>query len=402
MLNLIIKHDNDAAVAQVRWCLDEGGLEVLAALKQTPYIMLHVRYEDKGSTKDSYQLFPVNQYQAYLPMRFAGKVRINAVIVTSSDNETQPILDAITHSGHRSGVIYKAFSTWTVENPRYTNRHPDRYPVYINVNTFEMSIDNYIEVSESGYGAELPAWLGFVVNRYWYDKKRPADQCAQRRRVLAAPITNVPLFLVEFVIRVVYNVVYVLIMTLLGMTSRAWSVILHPFDDSADPSIEWNHQHQYGLRKLERFTTKHGFNDCMGIGLIMLFLPVVVPGLGVLMGIIVAAVAHSHSMLFLHALMIVIGSYLSLLVAFGLGCVIYYGVSSVLYTMDIWHRMLIWFDAKFPIPVPDQYLTDERAKILLTCPTGDSNCLPELKTADKSWWLRFLELKYKVCKPLQG
>ncbi len=393
MLTLVFpKTTLTSASIPVRWCVDEETLSNIDFIGLKPFIIFKIKY-DTGFPSE-YKLFPLDQFSAYLDVHHSGQVIIQATILTAEHNNIKAIRKAFMSSSYQREHLMSFCKYYIDINPKSSD------PCII-VTTYDESESHFFEVSSELFGKELPEWLKFYINRYWYEHK-PANECDQRRRILLFPFVVLPILICEFILRMLWNI---------GGCLWYWSILfgakpshlLHPFDQFMD---------QYDVKKMPIFYEwvynqnwykpyKHSFIIPIGLA------PIGIPMVYFLFYIISFSLGHSvqeslyYNIILYYILVALIASFI-FLIAFP--CIWIkehmptYIAISLLYIVD----KIVQFMDK----IDDLYVSKpnklERTRELLLCHDKDGECLPEIKLKDKSVTLIFADIKNKVCRPMRG
>lgn len=393
MLTLVFpKTTLTSASIPVRWCIDEETLSTIDLTGLKPFIIFKIKY-NKGFPSE-YRLFPLDQFSTYLDIHHSGSVIIQAFIVTAEYNNKNAIRKAFMSSSYEREHLISFSEYWIDINPKKSDP-------CINVTTYNDSETHVFEVSSELFGKELPEWVKFYINRYWYENK-PVDECAQRRRILLFPFTVLPILICEFILHMLWNI---------GGCLWYWSVLfgaspkhlIHPFDNFINQHdvrrmpifYEWVHK--------QKWYEPYKDSLIIPIGLA----PICIPLMYIVFYIISLTIGYSaQESLYMN---IVVYYEVVLCVTLFVVLIVFpiiwikehiptYIADSVSYIVDKIVRFMDKMDNLY-VSKPDKI---ERTRELLLCHDKDGECLPEIKLKDKSVTLIFADIKNKVCRPMRG
>ena len=406
MLSLIFKETTlTSASIPVRWCLSPEALEEVEASGRKAFILIKLTY-GQGYKPKRY-LFPLDQFSAYLDVHRAGPISFQAVVVTvESDNKSILHYGFVADTCDREEAYPHTLFNFEIDHKNYKAK------------TYDQSESYDFVMPKNLFGAEIPEWTKFYVNRYWYSERNKCqDECEQRRRVMLFFVTTFLILLFEFLGRFLYNLV---------STAFAYSIlapvgftyIRHPFT-------------KFNLEKtpclIETLIEKRNQKYFSGLGLFVLvapfipFIALVFMALISLMsdypihiGILVYLGGYYSAALVVYMLIklgIVLKRWFNALDKFlsnnvsnvienMIGCVV--GGIGALATgfLFVCTAPFMWLLNR--IEPEAEYHKVERTRALLTCPEKDGQCLPPISVRDKSARLIFADIKNKVCKPMQG
>lgn len=389
-----------SASIPVRWCVDAETFTTLSDTGLKPFILIKVHYE--RGYKPSFHLFPLDQYTAYLDIHYSGQITITGQLMVVEQNHKE--------------AIHKLFMTDSYDRE---TAYPDTsYDVSISVRgdytmlwvkTYDASDEYKFDIDDNLFGKELPEWLKFYVNRYWYINK-PKDQCDQRRRLILFPFTTLLLLLVDFIGRTVWNLA-VIIVGLLGGGYTGVKALLHPFDVGIMGKRDLE-QATYIYQVLDRSKWMKDHGEPV---LVYIFATSLIPGIYLTF----YAIAMMANFTILEALYASLAIFWMVVIAIAASVGIVVGGRFLIYKVGgpAAERAGEWFRNKLDVFVGktldaldrfvdwwDNFWADdkEHQRELLLCHDVDGKCLPELSVRDKSFNIIFADIKNKVCKPMRG
>ena len=416
MLTLVFpKKELTSASIQIRWCLDSQTLQKIEATQRKPFILIKLDYTKRSQSKADYQLFPLGQYTSYIDLHFSGPVSISAVIVTASCNSKYAIERCFLYNTYDRNDVY--------ENTEYlikVTEDPNVGVLERTVNTFDISPSYKFDIDSSLFGKELSARQKFYVNRYWYSEKHKCkDECDQRRRLMLFPFTTLPILIVEFLARFLFN---------LSATLAHWSILVpvttkyicHPFTKFEVEDTE--HLFTKVCGKIDQKYSQewyHGIFLFLSIPFIPLLALIAIITIdcntkNILRQLISTYFIGAYDFELIIVLAAIVSTF-SLTQAKKLGSYLNKKLPKV--AINILDSVLNVFEhifegflkiAFYPVIIIEKFMykeditSEERHRSLLTCDDNTGSCLPELKASDKSVKLIFADLKNKVCKPLRG
>lgn len=259
-------------------------------------------------------------------------------------------------------------------------------------------------MSEDLFGKELPEWIKFFINRYWYGWVKPKDQCDQRRRIMLFPFTTLPIILIEFILRMIWNTFCTLICWLIGL-HVGFKHIFHPFDHILTSTTMSKGTWLLNAVDNSAWMKKH--KSMLAFVATIEFIPIVY-----LFFYWLAIQAHYT---YIEALYASLALFWIMVIALALlvGIVVLLKIAGAAFDDVLKGKLTGWLDNVYfkvvnKIDVVlnwlESFLADdtERKRTLLLCHEKDGKCLPELTTRDKSFSLLFADIKNKVCKPMRG
>lgn len=211
----------------IRWCLSPQASRKLLNMKaENPHVLIIISSEHAGDDCDRY-LFRLNQTIAYIPLRWPGKIEIQAILLAGKDR-SQLRKDSRQESLHDI-------------------KHEYAKKIYFGADSTTLEDVIKIEVPEDIFAPEPRPWVKKWVN-LGYESKKPVDQCQFRRRFIFA-FTLKPLAAVAWItLTVLFRTLAAIVITLFGKTGVSFKPIIHPFRDDTDDV--W---YGCGLRKYDWF-----------------------------------------------------------------------------------------------------------------------------------------------------
>lgn len=412
MLSLIFpKQELTSASISVRWCLDAESLDKVFSNNHKPFIIFKIHYRTRYRTE--FQIFPVDQFSAYLDLHYAGKTEITAFIVTADNNNIDLVYRMFVSNTSDRETLYS--------NTKYSKIRFKFESDLVGCETYEMSEQYSFEIDENLFGKELSDTTKFFLNRYWY-RDKPKDQCDVRRRLMMWPFTTmIPLFF-EFLFRMLWNIAYVFTFWSIGAT-LSYKHLIHPFSKMVDNydcrNADW--LPTIILKKIYKNQEIPSAVDMLVAAFAIPLLPLIVfisfmaiwlnsnlsafndwylilaYGIGgtyaIITGLIalvtaIIFIANTGTRLFTRFISFMedkCPKFIEVMLDKFFG-----GIEKInMFMYQLWNRL-------FPVAY------DDHTKSMLICPNDEETCLPPIRFRDKSIKLMFADLKNKVCKPLPG
>ena len=393
MLKLIVGEEGGVvqnAIIPVRWCVDKSTLE---ELKQrgvvNPHILIVIASRERGYesklyyTETSRYLAPLEQLIEYVRFLKPGKNTIFATIVWEREK------------------IGKKIDLWV----RYSRKTEGRYLTdLIHYNGgFYPQDDSSSEVAETNvevptglFAKEYPKWLKKWVN-LWYETK-PKDQCHFRRRIIPAFTIQPLLILPWLVIRSLLAFAIALILLLSGERKIGFKAIIHPwkrdfgdiwaFTEGSIFSKEW--KDEKGKEHQIRFLLP--LAPIYPVALLLILYGIGVLGLGKLLESWKPFDYYINS---------------GIVVGF---TVVYAGIWDLAIYLFVQLRILLkpLIKALKPAPLPEpKPLSRPEPPVIsydseqfLLCDGNLSTNIKDLPPKRRTVYLKFHDLKAKICKPL--
>jgi hypothetical protein len=201
------------AVIPIRWCLSKKELKRLEECgAKNPHLLLITVYKNREI--DRY-LIPLSQMLAYVQFRRPGKNRIFATVVWERYGKVDKLKKSFLARGSRGfymqGVLdYEGNFFPSFDCPR-----------------LEQEVEMNVMVPNELFAKEPPAWEKWWVN-LWFETK-PRDQCQfRRRRMLAYSVQ--PLAILLFVIAItIFRALAAGALLLFGKRGVDFDAVMHPF-----------------------------------------------------------------------------------------------------------------------------------------------------------------------------
>lgn len=206
----------------VRWCVDRDELVFLKnANAENVHILLAVRYI--GGREDR-QFIPLNQAMTYVSFRWPGEHTLHAKLFWCETDKVKLMKSHFLERSSKKGYennIFKQFD----DGPKYLNSL-DNWTGDVPVSDTPQT-EMKISVPKEYFAKEPPEWLKSWTN-LWFDYP-PVDQCAFRRRLILALTIQPPVYAVWLVLRTILFTFWVVCLAIFGMRRIKYSVIIHPF-----------------------------------------------------------------------------------------------------------------------------------------------------------------------------
>ena len=213
----------------LRWCVDKKTLDELKekGIKNPQLLLVVAQHLDKWNVREiERKLVPLGQAMEWLEFNRPGRHTIYATIVWDvwGDDKGFEFLTQWLLRGSRSGVFtYEMFNGDGVFSRI-------RHSVVGKHSLDEGSLD--VVVAEEFFAKEPPAWLNWWVN-LWFgamEISRPTNQCSFRRRaILAFTIQPIPVF-IWALLKSLMRLAMAVVLVLCGMRRVSFKPIIHPFD----------------------------------------------------------------------------------------------------------------------------------------------------------------------------
>ncbi len=345
MLKLIVDSGENvqSATIPIRWCVDKETLEILKENEIVNPCILLVVVNGSGYEK-SRQIAPLEQLIDYIQFQSPGKNKILATIIYDSDGKKENLWEkfvAKENGRYRTDVVYNG-SLWNLGN------------------TFESAEIN-VMVAQELFAKEYPAWEKKWVNLFF--EKSELNQCQYRKRRVVAYTIQPPLVLLYMTIKFVIGYSAVIFLLLFGMRNVNFRPLFHLWKDT--PNEIWKDVESDNSIFIKN---KSGRKRFYLISFFSLFLAVIV-------------IATSSI-----AIKVIVGGGAVLLFFFWNG------------------NLLDWLDSKEKEregvkikEYPKKYETEFQPLLCNGDLSTDIKTLPKEK---RTLYLRYKDLKAKVCKPL--
>lgn len=309
----------------------------------------------------------------YLPLRNSGEIEILAGVILAGINGPRATEKALLKK--KNYRFYETEVLTTTNNGSVVLRDRFSGPNYLSA-----SAKITVHVPKEAFAKEPPKWEQKWVN--WFYETKPVDQCQYRRRRILAYTVQPFIISVWFILKMVFNSVLVCFNgVILGKRDTEWRSIIRPFLYDADDN-GYNRSSVY-------FTKKDGKTQYLPL---FLFNPAtIVFGMMVMWAILYKehGVAFSFWPIFAYTI-IVIGSFS--VIGIALYAAIDFIASGKLKEHSYFKNLLETAKEKRLA-----HLKNEYAVLSAEAPAMVSlDMLPKEK---QTIYLRFLDLKAKVCRP---
>lgn len=202
------------AVIPIRWCLNRQELEELKEHKaKNPHLLLVIVHDKKEV--DRY-LIPLNQMLAYIQFHKPGENQILATVVWSYTGDTSKLRKCFFEPDTSGAYEQK------VLNYEGENLLPD-----FNCSRLRHQTEITVIVPAEFFAKEPPAWEKKWVNS-WFETK-PRDQCQYRRRRMVAYTIQPPSVLLFIVFITIIRTLAASVLLFLGKRGVDLKPIIHPF-----------------------------------------------------------------------------------------------------------------------------------------------------------------------------
>lgn len=208
----------DASIP-IRWCLNQKELEELKMRKvKNPHLLL-VTVHDKQEV-DRY-LIPLDQMLAYIQFHKPGENRILATVVWCEDSEINQPTSKLRH-----WFLQRSSSGGYEQN--ILKDDGENFLLNLGYFRLKQQVELIVVVPAELFAKEPPAWEKWWVN-LWHETKKPRDQCQyRRRRMLAYSIQPLVVLLFMIVISI-FRALAAAVLLFLGKRGVDLKPIIHPF-----------------------------------------------------------------------------------------------------------------------------------------------------------------------------
>lgn len=376
MLKLSIeKKEIQDSVLPIRWSIDkETAGKILEAEIEEPLLLLMSIGENMIEHRE---VVPLKQMMHYLQLKSSGEIKIFAGIIYSrnkSQRELKSIfLGRLDYRSYRSYVFDERGESLKLRGDFYDREHG--YAHLFPETSAEMSI----HVPKEAFPKEPPKWEQKWVN--WFYETKPVDQCQYRRRRIVAYTIQPFLFSIWFLINLVVKTYTVFFKgVILGKRNTEWRAITYPLTHETS-----NHKSDTSI-----YFQKEN-NDRRCLPLFLFNPPTIIFGMMVTWVILYKQYETAFSFWPTFAYTIIgIGSVS--LIAIALYTALDFLVSGKLEESPYFKNLFETAKEKRRL-----YLKNEYAILSSEAPrTVSLDTLPKEK---QTIYLRFLDLKAKVCRP---
>lgn len=366
-------------VLPVRWCLGSLETEQLKAHEASNiHILLVIAYE--GGRLEDRQLLPIDQMIGYLNFRRPGKHTVFAKIVYGDG--IKRLLNKVSDTQYNLRVFDWERKLWSDED--FLGRLETR--------TIEGKAELEVVIPQEHFPKEPPAWLMKLAN-IGFDYP-PIDQCSFRRRLLFA-LPKLFFMGIWAGLKIIGRVLLGLLSLLMLARETNFSPIIHPWRDNVNDMTyrnTWFSHDRHGNRRSSKW--------------IYLLHPLLWIGILTVLGI----VAHSlHKSLWkmLATAFLAIVKFIILIagplvaVVMALLAVVAIGILLNRYAKKRHQQITAWKNS-------DEFRRQAERKreqtyddlaLLLACRPAITAELSSLPPVRRTFHLKFLDLKRKVCRP---
>ncbi len=380
---IVNSKDAGSPVIPVRWCITQEDLQHLKQEKEkNQYILLAII--NNGRDVDR-QLLPLNQMLTFITFSRPGKTRIAACIVSSPTGIRKLkklYLSKTWHGGYESNIL---------EGDRLA------------VGYAQTGIT--VQVAREFFAKETAGWEKFWVN-LWFETY-PRDQCQFRRRRILAYTIQPPLVLLWVIAKTLVRFCAAFLWTfILAQREVGWKAVIHPF--RYDNDDVWDH----AKRAYNFFAeNKNGKERQLIVQVCVPVLTIIVFGVLELLNFVFKIYAPWYYLLVA-----------SPFVAPGIVALVEFGFWAVSMIDALLER--VWWPRKVKVPKPidEKKLAKRRQKeaeqqrkaelaqatrlqeleksyAVVACDGPVVPRLDALPREKQTIYLRYLDLKAKVCKP---
>ena len=214
-------------VLAIRWCLTRAETEYLKKQKaENIHILFVIAYE--GTDLEDRQLVPIDQVMTYLNFRRPGNNTVLAKVVWSSHAEkgagylAKRLLSKAHVRMYENRVLNRVHTTF--EDTEWLEE-------FHHVRSMEGAEDFEVVIPKEHFPKEPPEWVKKVVNAGF--SYPPIDQCAFRRRLGILPVKLLA-FGIWTVITTFIRATIALCLGLCGMRHIDFGAVLRPWEDDIE------------------------------------------------------------------------------------------------------------------------------------------------------------------------
>jgi hypothetical protein len=374
-------------VLPVRWCLSKSETEMLKSKEaKTIHILFVIAYE--GTDLEDRSLVPIDQMMAYLNLRRPGKHTVFAKVVWSrgGPQAKEYLLQLVRKYSYRSHEkrLLDRESHNLVSDEYFYDNH------CVNVLPHTEKVE--VMVPKEHFPPEPAEWWKNIVNLgYSYP---PIDQCEFRQRTMLLPL-RIVIFGIGAVISTVAKIVAALFFALCGMRGIDFKAILHPFSkevgdviENVDGNNSWFERTADGRpRKSGLIYALHPMIYIVG------FVIITIVGW-------YYEISYGEMLRFIPVLLATLKE-----VLFQLGIPIIFSFLFTVSAFFLFKRLAARRFQKAHVSSADEW--DQKKKDakyddlykLLACRNGISADLSAIPMKNRTFHLRFLDIKAKICRP---
>lgn len=209
-------------VVPIRWCLERSEAEALKAKSAVNiHVLFVIAYE--GTDLEDRQLVPIDQMMTYLTFRRPGTHTVLAKVVWAADKHLRTLTKKFSVRGYDGNILGENRDGFRAAAIDYCTDWKARY--------LDSETDIEVAVPKEHFPSEPPAWLQRIAN-VGFDYP-PADQCALRRRILLSPPK---LFLMGLwaVVTTLIRACIALVLVLNGNYGIDFTAVVHPWRNDID------------------------------------------------------------------------------------------------------------------------------------------------------------------------
>lgn len=414
---LIVSNPNHASpFLQFSWCVNKKGIEYLQEKKVLhPFLLVVILnkqlYSDNWEDYER-QLYPLDRGLGHIEFNRSGEFQIHASVVwsyKSSGGNLQKAPDARKEIFDK--YLERCSTRYEYELHDYVAYRPDK----LDHESLPYHDEIKVLVDTNLFAPEPPGWLKWWVNMFW-DWRKPKNQCEWRRRKIIAFTIQPFLVLLWLVIRSVIAVFWAAFPLVVGYyPSRiGWKAIFHPFDmnltDIFDKYDFKNGDNYWWLASPKR--TERSKLEKILMSPITFYVATI--SLLIAVGLNIFRIATLFGRLEWN---ILLASLLFVAIAMGatlLVCKVIIFVVDRFFkeklekrAQDRWKRKRDEEDQKrkkeeMAFQSTLSFFYEQRLQPLACTERSREATLASLPESHRTMWLRFMDLKVKVCKPFRG
>ncbi|MBI5004880.1 MAG: hypothetical protein HZC04_01695 [Candidatus Lloydbacteria bacterium] len=382
MLKLFIeKKEIQDSVLPIRWNIDQETTEkILESEIGEPLLFLVAVGKDRVEHRE---VVPLKQMMHYLQLRTSGEIKIFAGIIYSQNKSQWELkkifLERSNHCSYRTEVFEETTDSLKLGRVFYSINHGYAY-LFRETSAAEISI----HVPKEAFAKEPPKWEQKWVN--WFYETKPVDQCQYRRRRIIAYTVQPFIISVCFILKMVLNSALVCFNGVIcGRRDTEWRSIIRPFlyapdDNGYDSSSVY-------------FTKKGGKTQFLPL---FLFNPATIVFGVIIMWVVLYKqydAAFSFWPTFAYTI-IAIGS-------FSVIGITLYSAADFLASGKLTGKLkkYAYFKNLFETAREERRAYLKNAYAVLSSEVPETVSLDTLPKEKQTIYLRFLDLKAKVCRP---
>ena len=217
----------DNASIPIRWCLTKSLLDHINEEEYlSPQILIEVEYISMTGQGNDFvarverQLFPLNQFIAYIPLSRSGIVNISAFIVGIKKGSIK------IYSHVLLSKVYGDYDTTDLANRRRIHYSLKDGSGACEIVMISNALDYRMVIPAGIFGKKPPEWLLSLINRY--QNKNLVDECALRQRWMMFPFKYLFLILPEGILRLLGITMAYLTLWVCGSYNLSTMYFRHP------------------------------------------------------------------------------------------------------------------------------------------------------------------------------